>query len=136
VVSLFEVDELVLQYPSIYGVSSPAKSLKLAYKLNNLNRLFVEAIENIKTYSKTSSHQAYLISDLDTEESAFLIKNRGSNGFYFPSFKKVDYLLCSATDDELNQELIKLISELMTVSICFALSEPNPKELLNFTQLL
>jgi hypothetical protein len=133
--SLFTLEELVLDYPIIYGVASPKRPLKLAFELSIHPDIEVDLYKETTTYSKESLHETYLISHLDDEAKCFLVKNKGTNELFYPKYKQVDYLVCSIDEDEIKSEIIQIISKLRGISICFALEEPNQKQILNFTSL-
>jgi hypothetical protein len=134
--TLFTTEELTLDVPEIYGISSALKTVKLGYYLLKNPYLGVERIEDISNYDKTSMHAAYEIIFLDDNYKCLLIKNRGTNSFFFNAYKNIDYLLCSLNEEEINNEIIEIVSKLHGVSICFALKKPNQNEILNFSQLL
>ena len=87
------------------------------------------------TYSKESLHETYLISHLDDDAKCFLVKNKGTKELFYPKYKQVDYLVCSIDEEEIKSGIIQIISKLRGISICFALEEPNQKQILNFTSL-
>ncbi len=134
--SLFTIEELALEVPPIFGISSALKETKLAYFLLSNPDLSVKRVDDVQNYDKTSYHAIYRMTFLDDDYTCFLIKNRGSDGYFYKSYKNIDYLLCSASEEEINNEIIEIVSELRGVSICFALKEPNQNEILNFSQLL
>ena len=63
------------------------------------------------------------------------MKNKGTKELFYPKYKQVDYLVCSIDESEIKSEIIQIISKLRGISICFALEEPNQKQILNFTSL-
>lgn len=134
--SLFTSEELVLEYPTIYGISSGLKPIRLAYELSKHPDLQVLATNDCSTYDGKSSHQCFEITYLEENYGCLLIKNKGFEGFFFKRFKNIDFLLCSLDDNFINAKLINIISKLQGITICFALDHPNQKEILNFTQLL
>jgi hypothetical protein len=134
--SLFSLDELVLEYPEVYGISTPMRHLRVGFVLRSSHYFDVVYEPEVFSYNKESSHGAYHLTFLDDFSTVLVIKNKGSNSHYFPNYKTVDYLLCSLTENEINKEIPRIISKLMGISICFALEKPNQKEILNFTQLL
>ena len=134
--SLFTTDELELDYPTIYGVSSALKPVKLAYLLSKCVDLEVVAVDDLKSYDQKSIHQAFQITYLDDGFMFLLIKNKGTEAFFFKRYKNIDYLLCSLDDNNINDDLINIIAKQQGISICFALEQPNQKEILNFSQLL
>jgi len=134
--SLFTTDELELDYPTIYGVSSALKPVKLAYLLSKCVDLEVVAVDDLKSYDQKSIHQAFQITYLDAGFMFLLIKNKGTEAFFFKRYKNIDYLLCSLDDNNINDDLINIIAKQQGISICFALEQPNQKEILNFSQLL
>ena len=134
--SLFTTDELVLDYPIIYGISSALKPIKLAYLLSNSSDIQVFAIDDRKTYDSKSEHQSFELTYLEDGFKCLLIKNKGTTDFFYKRYKKIDFLLCSLSDEFINADLINIIAKHQGISICFALDVPNQKEILNFTQLL
>lgn len=133
--SLFTAAESVLEYPTIYGISTSLRHIKLAYTLSKHPELEVEFAEDIPDFYKESLHAAYLLTFLDDQTRCLLIKNKGSENYFYSKYKKADYLLCSLSDDEINIEIIQILSKLSGISICFALDIPNQKEIQNFSQL-
>ncbi len=134
--SLFTADELVLEYPEITGLVTPLKTIKLGYILRNHPDIDAVAADDIQTFDKKSVHFCYRLTFLDDASMYLLIKNKGDLGFFYPRFRKADYLLCSVSEDEINKDLISTIRNLNDITVCFALDKPNQKEILNFTQLL
>ncbi|MBT8327546.1 MAG: hypothetical protein KJP21_07470 [Bacteroidia bacterium] len=134
--SLFTSEELELDFPKIFGVSSADKPIKMGYNLSLNPFIDVQFIDTISNFDETSEHAAFLITYLDDDYNCLLIKNKGSSGFFYKRFKNIDYLLCSTTEEELKEEIIEILSKLNSVSICFALDEPNQDEILNFSKLL
>jgi hypothetical protein len=134
--SLFSLDELVLEYPEVYGISTPMRHLRVGYVLRSSHYFDVVYEPEVSSYNRESSHGAYHLTFLDDLSTVLVIKNKGSNSHYYSKYKTADYLLCSLTENEINKEIPRIISKLMGISICFALEEPNQKEILNFTQLL
>ncbi len=134
--SLFSTDELALEYPIIYGVSCALKPVKLAYYLSKCVDIEVVAVNDITSYDGKSLHQAFQITYLDDGFKCLLIKNKGSQAFFYKRYKNIDFLLCSLDDDNINDDLINIIGKQQGISICFALEEPNQREILNFSQLL
>ena len=135
-ITLFDEGELILDFPAIYGISSSLRAYKLAFHLTQHRDLEVYASDNLTDYTSKSSYISYIIHHLDEQREYLLIKNKGDKGWYYPSYKKVDYLLCSLTEEEISIELTKQIASTRGVSICFVLNKPNQKEILNFTKLL
>ncbi|MFT7230180.1 MAG: hypothetical protein ACI9GO_000644 [Bacteroidia bacterium] len=134
--SLFSLDELVLEYPEVYGISTPMRHLRVGYVLRSSHYFDVVYEPEVSSYNRESSHGAYHLTFLDDLSTVLVIKNKGSNSHYYSKYKTADYLLCSLTENEINKEIPRIISKLMGISICFALEKPNQKEILNFTQLL
>jgi hypothetical protein len=134
--SLFSLDELVLEYPEVYGISTPMRHLRVGYVLRSSHYFDVVYEPEVSSYNRESSHGAYHLTFLDDLSTVLVIKNKGSNSHYYSKYKTADYLLCSLTENEINKEIPSIISKLMGISICFALEKPNQKEILNFTQLL
>lgn len=134
--SLFTLDELTLVFPEIYGISTSMRHVKLGFRLQNHPDFEIEYYDDITAYNSDSIHGAYLLTFKDDGSQCVIIKNRGSNGLYYPKYKQVNYLLCSKNDDEINKEIIHIIRKLKDISLCFVLDSPNQKEILNFTQLL
>jgi hypothetical protein len=134
--SLFSSNELVLEYPEVYGISTPVRHLRLGYILSSSHYFDVVYEPEVSSYDKESSYGAYHLTFLDDLTKVLIIKNKESNSYFYPKYNTVDYLICSLTEDEINKEIPAIISKLMGISICFALKKPNQKEILNFTQLL
>jgi len=134
--SLFTAEEFVLEYPRIYGIATSLRHVKLGYWLSIHPDIEVQFEEDIPNYSKESKHGAFHLTYLDDQTTYLLIKNKGSDGYFYPKYKQVDYLLCSMNEDEINLEIIEIVSNLKGISISFALDNPSPKDILNFTQLL
>lgn len=133
--SLFSSDELRLEYPTIYGIASSMRPLKLAYRISIHPDIEIDLHKETTTYSKESWHETYLIRHLDDGATCFLIKNKGTKELFYPKYKQVDYLLCSIDEEEVKEEIIQIISKIRGISLCFALLEPNQKQILNFTLL-
>ncbi len=134
--SLFTADELTLEYPIIYGISSGVKPVRLGYALNSCSSISVFSIDDILNYSKESAHVCYEITHLDDSRKSLIIKNKGTNGFFYKKYRSIDYLLCSCDEEEIAKEIINIVGKLREVSVCFALNQPSQKEILNFSQLL
>lgn len=134
--SLFSLDELVLEYPEVYGISTPMRHLRLGYILRSSYYFDLVYEPEVSSYTKESSHGAYHLTFLDDLSEVLIIKNKGSNSYFYPKYKTADYLICCLTEQEINKEIPTIISKLMGISICFALKKPDQKEILNFTQLL
>ncbi|MEN8732014.1 MAG: hypothetical protein ABF321_05525 [Bacteroidia bacterium] len=133
--SLFTASEFVLKYPKIYGIATSLRHLKLGYVLITHADFDVVYEKEIFNFNRESEHQAYLLTYLDDDTQLLVIKNKGTQQYFYPKYKQVDYLLCSISEDEINIEIVKIVSKLKGISICFALDNPNKKDLLNFTQL-
>ena len=133
--SLFTTDELVLKYPCIYGISTSMRHTKLGYELSVHPDIDLQYEEDISDYSKESKHAAYHLTFLDDQSSYLIIKNKGTKHHFYPKYKQVDYLLCSMNEEEINSEIVQIVMKVKGISICFALNNPSPKEILNFTQL-
>jgi hypothetical protein len=112
------------------------RHLRLGYVLSSCPHLEIIYVPEVFTYGKESAHGAYHLTFLDDNSEALIIKNKGTNSFFYPKYRTADYLICSLIEDELNKEIPSIISKLKEISICFALNKPNQKEILNFTQLL
>lgn len=134
--SLFLPDELELDYPEVYGISTPMRHLRLGYILSTSHHFKVMYEPEVSSYDKESAHGAYHLTFLDDDSEVLIIKNKGNNSLFYPKYKTADYLICSLSEDDINKEIPALISELIGISICFVLNKPNQKEILNFTQLL
>lgn len=131
----FTLEELELEYPIIYGVSTPLRHIKLGFEIECHPDFLVEFHEDIESYVGKSAHTSFLITYLDDKTQLLVIRNKGTKSLFYPRYKKVDYLLCAIGEDELNPEIIKIITKLKGISICFALDKPQQKEILNFSQL-
>lgn len=134
--SLFTSDELILEFPTIYGISSALKPIKLAYLLGKCSDIEIVAMNDCKSYDNKSEHQCFELTYLDDDYKCLLIKNKGTSEFFYRRYKKFDFLLCSLNDELINADLINIIAKHQGITICFALEQPNQKEILNFTQLL
>ncbi len=133
--TLFTSDELELKYPEIHGISTSMRHVRLGFLLSKHSDLDVDYYEDVVNYNKDSTHAAYVISFLDDQSKCLLVKNRGSKGLFYAKYKKADYLLCAIDEDEINIEIVKIVNKIDEISICFVLSNPNQKEILNFTNL-
>lgn len=133
--SLFTAEEFVLEYPCIYGIATSMRHVKFGYMLSRHPDLDVQFEEDIPDYNKESKHAAYHLTFLDDQSSCLIIKNKGTENYFYPKYKRVDYLICATAEDEINKEIVQIVSKLKGISICFALDNPNPKQILNFTQL-
>ena len=134
--SLFTADELTLDFPTIYGVSSSVRWLKLGFLLSQHQDVEVVLVDDIQTEHEGKVHATYLIRYLEDESEIYVIKNKDENSYFYPSYKTIDYLLCSVNEEELNPRLVEIVKNIREISLCFALDKPNQKEILNFTQLL
>ena len=135
-VSLFDEGELILEFPTIFGISTSLRAYKLAFYLTQHRNIEVYAREDLEDYGSKNTYINYVIHNLDEQREYLLIKNKGEKGWYYPSYKKVDYLLCSLTEEGVSEDLTQQIASTIGVSICFVLNKPNQKEILNFTKLL
>lgn len=133
--SLFTSKELVLKYPKIYGIATSLRVLRMGFVLSCHPDLDVYAVEDVPTYDAESVHGAFHVTFLDDHSKVLCIKNKGTNGYFYPKYKRIDYLICSLEEEEINQELIKILAKLKGISLCFALDNPNKKEIVNFSQL-
>jgi len=133
--SLFAPGEFVLDYPTIYGISLNERIWTVIYHLSKHPDLHIECCDDILNYEEKSEHLNYMITFLDDQTNCLLIKNSGSNAFFYPKYKNVEYLLCACDENEINPEIIDIISEFTDISLCFALHKPNQKEILNFIKL-
>ncbi len=131
----FTLDELELEYPIIYGISTPLRHIKLGFEIESHPDFLVEFYEDVESYLDKSTHASFLITYLEDETELLLIRNKGTKSLFYPRYKTVDYLLCARSEEELNPEIIKLIAKLKGISLCFALEKPQKKEILNFSQL-
>ena len=134
--SLFTSDELQLSYPIIHGVVSGNRPVRMGFVLSEHPDFDVELYNDVSDYDKESIHVSYLIRYLEDDTKCLLIKNKGTNGLFYKKYKQVDYLICAINEEEISVEIIEIIRKLTGISICFALDNPNQKEILNFTQLL
>jgi hypothetical protein len=132
---LFSGDELVLEYPTIYGISTPLRHLRLGIAIAKHTDFKVEYHKNVASYDNQSTHAAFLITHLDDGLQYLLVRNKGSKSLFYKKYKTIDYLVCSM-DEEIDSEVIEKIKTIRGISICFALENPGQKEILNFTQLL
>lgn len=133
---LFSSDELLLDYPTVYGVSCSMRMEKLGHHILKHSDFDVNRIDDVSTYDRSSDHETFEVTYLDDNSSFLVIRNRGTEAFFYNQYKNVDYLVCAMNEDELNEEIIAQLRKLRGVSICFALDKPNQKEILNFSQLL
>lgn len=133
--SLFTTEELVLKYPRIYGIATSLRHIKFGYWLSIHPDIALQYEADILDYNQESSHAAYHFTYLEDHTSCLLIKNKGSKNYFYPKYKKVDYLICAINEEEINSEIVQIVSKITGISICFALDNPNPKEIINFTQL-
>lgn len=133
--SLFTAAESVLKYPKIYGIATSLRHVKLAFTVSNHPDFELEFADDIPDFYKESLHAAYILTFLDDQTSCLLIKNKGSHNYFYSKYRKADYLLCSMSEEEINVEIIQIVSKLSGISICFALDTPNQKEIQNFSQL-
>ena len=134
--SLFTSDELELSYPTIHGIVSANRPLRMGYELSQHPYFDVELYKEVSNYNKDSKHICYLITYLEDDSRCLLVKNKGADDFFYKKYKQVDYLVCAMDEEEISEEIIEIIRKLTGISICFALDNPNQKEILNFTQLL
>ena len=134
--SLFTTEELLLEYPSIYGLVTPMRLLKLGYTFSLHPDLEVEKGQDLHSFEKKSLHPTYHVVHLDDDFEFLLIKNKGDEGYFYPRYKNADYLICSYTEEEVSSDVIQIFQNHKDITICFELDTPNQKEILNFTQLL
>jgi hypothetical protein len=131
----FTLDELELEYPIIYGVSTALRHIRLGFQIECHPDFLVEFYEDVEGYLDKSAHASFLITYLEDQTQFLVIRNKGTKSLFYPRYKKVDYLLCATGDEELNPEIIKLFAKLKGISLCFALDKPQQREILNFSQL-
>lgn len=134
--TLITADELELEYPSIYGIVSPLRLLKLGYVFSSHPDLYLEKDTDVTTYDKKSVHACYRVTFLDDSFEFIIIQNKGSENIFYPRYKKMDYLICSLNEEEISENLISIFQNHRDITICYRLDNPNQKEILNFTQLL
>ena len=108
----FTLDDLELEYPIIYGISTPLRHLKLGFEIERHPDFLVEFHEDIESYLGKSAHACYLIAYLDDNTQFLIIKNKGSKTLFYPRYKKVDYLLCAIGEEELNPESLRYLLNL------------------------
>ena len=133
--SLFASGEFILEYPTIYGIAINQRLLGFIHTLSKHPDFHVECYDDIIDYDQKSYHLNYVITLLDDESQCILIKNRGSSSLFYPKYNNIEYLLCSNNENEVNHEIIQIFSKLPDISLCFALENPNQKQILNFIQL-
>jgi hypothetical protein len=133
--SLFASGEFILEYPTIYGVATNQRLLGFIHSLSKHPYFHVECYDDLLDYDQKSHHLNYVITLLDDGSQCILIKNRGSSSLYYPKYNNVAYLLCSLNENAINPEIIEIFSKLPNISLCFALENPNQKQILNFIQL-
>lgn len=133
--SLFASGEFVLAYPTIYGIATNQRLSGFVHALSKHPDLDIECYDDVMDYDQKSHHLNYMITLLDDESKCLLIKNRGSSSLFYPKYNNAEYLLCSLNENEINPEIIEIFSKLPDISLCFALENPNQKQILNFIQL-
>lgn len=133
--SLFASGEFVFAYPTIYGIATNQRLSGFVHTLSKHPDLDIECYDDVLDYDQKSHHLNYMITLLDDESKCLLIKNRGSSSLFYPKYINAEYLLCSLNENEINPEIIEIFSKLPDISLCFALENPNQKQILNFIQL-
>jgi len=132
---LFTSDELELEYPKIYGIASSTRHTRMGYFLSIHPDLHLEYYPDIINYPKDSVHPSFIIRHLDDNYKCLMIKNKGTNGWFYKRYQKVDYLLCATNEEEISKEILEIIRNIDSISLLFVLDKPSQKEILNFTQL-
>ncbi|MBR9859863.1 hypothetical protein GYB22_03785 [bacterium] len=134
---LFSTEELSIVCPDIIGLASNVRFYKLAWNIQQLRIFEVSQLDDIPNEVNGGDHAAYGLKHLDDQTEFILIKNKGTQGYYYKRYKNLDYLLVCTDEDHLpNNEIITTIKALDCLSLCMSLEAPNAPEDLNFIQLL
>ncbi len=130
-------DEIEIECPEIHGLATPLKAYKLAWKLNQLPYFKARKTEDAQNYVNEGYHLMYEIDDLDHDALLLLVKNKGTNGFFYKKYKEFDFLLFSIAPhlQIVNRSLTK-IKAMNDLSLFITLEPVQSPENMNFAQLL
>ena len=130
-------EEIELECPDVYGIASSLRAYKLAWAINQLPYFSVVKEEDIENYVNQGHHLNYQIQDLDRDSQLCLVKNKGTEGYFYRKYKDFDYLLFSiAPELQIHDESITLIKKLKDISLCLGLEPVNKPDNMNFATLL
>ncbi|MFY0644943.1 MAG: hypothetical protein JXR19_10795 [Bacteroidia bacterium] len=130
-------EEIEIECPDVYGIASSLRAYKLAWSLNQLPYFSVRKEEDIQNYVNQGYHLNYEIQDLDNDTLLCLVKNKGTEGYFYRKYKEFDFLLFSiAPELQIHNESITLIRKLKDISLCLALDPVNKPDDMNFATLL
>ena len=130
-------DEMEIECPEIHGLATSLKAYKLAWKLNQLPYFEARKTEDAQNYLNEGFHLMYEVNDLDHDALLLLIKNKGTNGYFYKKYKDFDFLLFSiAPQLQIVNHSLTQIKALNDLSLCLALDPVQSPESMNFAQLL
>ena len=129
--------ELELDCPTIFGIASNVKAYKLAWQICQLRQFAVTKEEAATNYSNQGEHICYLLREQDEDGVIALVKNKGTEGYYYKKYKDIDYLVFSiAPELPITSETIQRFRGLNGVSLLLELESPSAQEQLNFIQMI
>lgn len=130
-------DEIALECPPILGISCSLKAYKLAWKIERSNDYLVERMEDAQNYNDNGHHTLYELQHKDEGTLLYLVRNKGTYGFFYKKFKNFQYLLFNKDAEmPMDNNSITLIRALEGVSLCLELEVPQEADKMNFIQLL
>lgn len=130
-------EEVTIECPEIYGISTPQKAYKLAWNIQKSAQFQSRKLDDVEHYYLGGHHCLYEIEDLDNQSRLYLVRNRGEKGFFYPKYKNFDFLLFSVSPYlVIDNDSLTSFKSLNAVSLCLALDEPASKDNMNFVQLL
>lgn len=130
-------EEMEIECPELYGISSPLKAYKLAWQIHNTKAFSIQKAEDLVNYNDGGFHTCYEITEIDNGTCLMLTRNRGTKGFLYKKYKHIDYIICSiAADLSMDNDSITLIKQIEGVSLCLRLDDATKPDNMNFVQLL
>ena len=114
----------------LMGIFCAYRDYKLCFELNNALELSFEKLDDfeIALDKKGSGQFPLFFADNPEEEEFFVIGNKGSNGFFVPELKQVDYFLIVRNYTR-ETTIENLIRKIKTIKIVSSVVEYDPAEL-------
>lgn len=109
----------------------------MAWQIDRSPYFSCQQLEDCTNYVLGGYHICYEIMDLDRQTAILMIKNKGTEGFFYPAYKNFDFLLFAIEPElEIHNESLTLIKDMDVVTLCAELNPPVKPENMNFIQLL
>ena len=135
--TILRLDDIEIECPQVYGLATPLKAYKLAWRIQQLPYFNCQKCNDSPNYVNKGEHTTYDLDDLDHDARILMVKNKGTEGFFYTKYKEMDYLLfCVHPFPDIDNDSLTLIAELSDVSLCLQLNEVPEPDRMNFIQLL